>query len=79
MRRLVPTTVAAAALTLPLAVPAGAGARTEWVCDPPGANTPPVTFVSAADAAFHGIDQANKKAGKVFGEQFGEQCDVVSR
>jgi hypothetical protein len=37
----------------------------------------PVTFVSAADAALHGITQANSKAGVVFNQQFGEVCDVV--
>jgi hypothetical protein len=57
-----------------LALPAGAGARTLWVCDVPGEGT--VTFVSAADAALHGITQANAKAGVVFHSQFGESCHV---
>ena len=74
MRRLVQTTAAAAVLAL--ALPAGAGARTNWVCEVPG-EIEPVTFVSAADAALHGITQANKKAGTVFSEKFGEDCDVV--
>jgi hypothetical protein len=76
MRRLVGTTVAAVVLTLPLALPAGAGARTNWVCEVPGEGT--VTFVSAADSALHGITQANAKAGAVFSNKFGEQCDVRS-
>jgi hypothetical protein len=75
MRRLVQTTVAAVVLTLPLALPAGAGARTNWVCDVPGEGT--VTFVSAADAAFDGISQANSRAGAVFNRLFDEDCDVV--
>ena len=75
MRRLVQTAVAAAVLTLPLALPAGAGARTNWVCDVPGEGT--VTFVSAADAAFDGLTQANKKAGAAFSRLFDEDCEVV--
>jgi hypothetical protein len=75
MRRLVPTTVAAVALTVPLALPAGAGARTNWVCDVPG-EPEPVIFVSAADAAYDGISKANSKAGAVFAEQFLESCTV---
>ena len=76
MRRLGQATVAAAVLAL--AVPAGAGARTNWVCDPPGEDTPPVTFVSAGDAALDGITRANSRAGAVFNRQFGEVCQVVS-
>jgi hypothetical protein len=78
MRRLVQTTAAAVVLALPLVLPAGAGARTNWVCDPPGENTPPVIFVSAADRALDGITQANSKAGAVFNRQFGEVCHVES-
>jgi hypothetical protein len=74
MRRLVPTTVAA--VVVALALPAGAGARTNWVCDVPGEG--PVVFVSAADAALDGITQANRKAGAVFDRQFGETCEVES-
>jgi hypothetical protein len=77
MRRLVTTMVAAVALTLALALPAGAGARTNWVCEVPG-EPEPVTFVSAGNAAIHGITRANEKAGEVFATQFGEDCDVVS-
>ena len=78
MRRLVQTSVAAVVLAVPLVLPAGAGARTNWVCDPPGEDTPPVVFVSAADAALDGITQANRKAGAVFNRQFGESCEVES-
>jgi hypothetical protein len=46
------------------------------VCEVPGEGS--VTFVSAADAARHGITLANEKAGAVFNSQFGEACTVVS-
>ena len=75
MRRLVPTTVAAVVVALPLALPAAAGARTNWVCDVPG-EPEPVTFVSAGDRALHGITQANTRAGAVFARQFDEACEV---
>jgi ABC-type sugar transport system substrate-binding protein len=74
MGRSVKAVVAAVALTVTLALPAAAGARTKWVCDVPGVGT--VTFVSAADAARHGIEQANSTAGVVFHDQFGEECHV---
>jgi hypothetical protein len=68
--------VAAIAVTLALALPAGAGARTIWRCQVPG--TPvPVDFVSAADAADHGINTANNHAGATFSRNFGEECIVV--
>jgi hypothetical protein len=76
MSRLIAAIVAVAAITLVLALPAGAGARTNWVCEVPGEGS--VTFVSAADAALHGITQANGKAGAVFATQFDESCTVVS-
>jgi hypothetical protein len=76
MSRLIAVIVAVAAVTLVLALPAGAGARTNWICDVPGEGS--VTFVSAADAALHGITQANRKAGAVFAAQFGESCTVTS-
>jgi hypothetical protein len=66
--------LASTALTLTLVFPAGAGADTKWVCDVPGEGL--VTFVSAADAARHGIEQANSKAGVVFNMRFGEVCHV---
>jgi hypothetical protein len=59
-----------------LALSGQASARTLWVCDVPNEGT--VTFVSAADAALHGIDTANSKAGTVFHTQFGETCHVES-
>jgi hypothetical protein len=76
MRRLITAIVATAAITLTLAFPMGAVARTNWVCEVPGEGS--VTFVSAADAARHGITLANEKAGAVFNSQFGEVCTVVS-
>jgi hypothetical protein len=75
MRRLVQAPVAA--VVLALAFPAGAGARTNWVCAVPG-EPEPVVFVSAADRALDGITQANRKAGAVFNRQFGETCEVES-
>ena len=68
--------VAALAMAAALALSAQASARTLWVCDVAGQGT--VTFVSAADAARHGIDTANTKAGTVFHDQFGEVCRVES-
>jgi hypothetical protein len=72
MQRALMAMVAAVALVLALTFPAGAGARTEWVCVVDGE---PVVFVSAADAARHGIETANSKAGVVF-QKFGEVCSV---
>jgi hypothetical protein len=66
----------AVALALIVALPASAGASTKWVCDVPGEGL--VTFVTAADAARHGIDTANSKAGVVFHDRFGEVCHVES-
>jgi hypothetical protein len=65
-------------LTLMLALPAqGATVKSvKWVCDVPGEGL--VTFVSAPGAALHGITRANAAAGKVFFDQFGEVCTVVS-
>ena len=74
MRRRVQTTAAAVVLALPLALPAAAGARTEWVCFVPGEGF--VTFVSAGGPAAHGLTKANAKAGEVFREKFGETCTV---
>jgi hypothetical protein len=73
MKRPVKAMVSAIAITLTLALPAGAGAETKWVCVVNGES---VTFVSAAEAARHGIDQANSRAGVVFHDQFGEECHV---
>ena len=73
MKRLMKCVVAASALTLVLALPTGAQARTLWVCQVPG-EPEPVIFVSAADRAFNGISRANEKAGPTFARQFGEEC-----
>jgi hypothetical protein len=73
MLRLVTAMAGAVALMLALAFPAGAGATTEWVCVVEGE---PVIFVTAADAAHHGITTANSKAGVVFHDNFGEDCHV---
>lgn len=61
------------ALLLALALPGGAGADTKWVCIVEGER---VVFVTAADAADHGIRQANARAGQVFQDRFGEICHV---
>jgi hypothetical protein len=45
MQRFITGVIAAGALTVALAFPAGAGARTEWVCVVDGE---PVVFVSGA-------------------------------
>lgn len=76
MNKQVRASVAALAIAVPLGLSAPASARTLWVCDVPSEGT--VTFVSAADAARHGIDTANTKAGTVFHDQFGETCHVES-
>jgi hypothetical protein len=74
MKLPVKAALATTVLTLTLAFPAGAGANTNWVCEVPGEGT--VTFVSAADAARYGIEQANSRAGVVFNKRFGEVCHV---
>jgi hypothetical protein len=76
MNKQVRVGVAAFAVVGALVLSAQASARTLWVCDVPGEGT--VTFVSAADAARHGIDTANTRAGTVFHDQFGETCQVDS-
>jgi hypothetical protein len=76
MNRQVRVGVATLAIAVPLALSAPASARTLWVCDVRNVGT--VTFVSAADAAQHGIDTANARAGTVFHDQFGETCRVES-
>ena len=68
--------IASLAIALPLALTAKASAATRWVCDVPGEG--PVVFVTAADAARHGIDTANARAGVVFHDRFGETCHVES-
>ncbi len=74
MKLPVKAALATTVLTLTLPFPAGAGANTNWVCEVPGEGT--VTFVSAADAARYGIEQANSRAGVVFNKRFGEVCHV---
>jgi len=68
--------IATIAIAVPLALTANASANTLWVCDVPNVGT--VVFVTAADAARHGIDTANARAGMVFHDQFGETCHVES-
>ena len=46
-----------------------------WVCQLEDGQV--VTFVTAAEAARFGIEQANSKAGVVFATQFGEDCHVA--
>ena len=72
MQRFIMGLIATGALAVAFAFPSAAGARTEWVCVVDGQ---PVVFVSAADAARHGIETANSKAGVVF-QKFGESCSV---
>jgi hypothetical protein len=78
MKRLL--VVAACAAVLVGAGASGAQAKppdtVQWVCDVPD-ETEPVVFVTAAEAARHGIDIANNKAGQVFHDQFGEVCAVL--
>jgi hypothetical protein len=79
VKRPVKAMVAAIALILTLAVTAPVGAQTgavKWVCTVDGVD---VTFVSAPEAALHGITQADSRAGVVFETQFGEEnCHVES-
>jgi hypothetical protein len=76
MKRLLGTVVAAIVLTLTLIIPAHAGVpRTAyWVCEVPDVGR--VVFVTAAEAARHGIDTANAHAGQTFADRFGEECTV---
>ena len=76
MNRRLKGLVGTAAIALPLVLSAQASASTKWVCDVPGEGL--VTFVTAADAARHGIETANSRAGVVFHERFGETCHVES-
>jgi hypothetical protein len=68
--------VATIVLTLTLTVPAQAGIpRTViWRCVVPNVGT--VDFVTAAEAARHGIETANAHAGQTFADHFGEVCTV---
>jgi hypothetical protein len=75
MTRQLKASIGGIALVLAMAWPSSAGARVNWVCDVPGEGT--VVFVSAADAARHGLDTANAHAGQTFNRNFGEVCTVV--
>jgi hypothetical protein len=72
MRRFVISMAAASILMLGGAVPANASTR--WICNVPGEGD--VVFVTAADAAEHGLKTANAHAGQTFANQFGEECRV---
>jgi hypothetical protein len=74
--KLLGTVGAAIVLTLTPIIPAHAGVpRTvRWVCDVPDVGS--VVFVTAAEAARHGIDTANAHAGQTFADRFGEECTV---
>jgi hypothetical protein len=76
MSKSIKVAVAGAVLTIAVALPASAGVTksVRWVCDVPGEGL--VTFVSAPEAARHGIDTANTTAGQVFLNNFGEVCTV---
>src|SRR5690349_10847019 len=76
MKRSMKAVVAAAVVSLPCVVTAPASASTQWICTVP--NVGDVVFVTAADAARHGIDTADAHAGQTFKDRFGEQCRVVS-
>jgi hypothetical protein len=77
MKRITFASFAALCLSMSLAAPAIAGqARTViWRCDVPEEGL--VDFVTVAEAARHGIEQANTRAGAVFANQFGESCTVA--
>jgi hypothetical protein len=68
--------IAAVTVSLSVVLSAQASASTKWVCDVP--NEGLVVFVTAADAARHGIDTANSTAGTTFHDRFGEVCHVES-
>ena len=75
-RSIIRAAFATVVLLSPVVFSSNASASTRWVCDVPGEGL--VTFVTAADAARHGIDTANSKAGVVFHDHFGETCHVES-
>ena len=76
MNKPIKVAVAGVVFTLALALPAQAVVTrsVQWECDVPGEGL--VTFVSAPEAARHGITTANAKAGQVFLDNFGEVCTV---
>jgi len=73
MKRLIVLFVVAMTSAIVLSVPAHASVR--WICDVPSEGE--VTFVTAADAAAHGIRTANAHAGQTFHLRFGEVCRVA--
>jgi hypothetical protein len=75
-RSIIRAAIATLVLVLPVILSPKASAETRWVCDVPGEGL--VTFVTAASAARHGIDTANRTAGVVFHDRFGETCHVES-
>ena len=77
MNQVIRTAAVAMMLTLSFAIPALAtpSSTVSWVCDVPGEG--PVTFVTAGEAARHGINTANNHAGQTFFDRFGEVCTVV--
>jgi hypothetical protein len=75
MKRSTYSSVVALAVASFLAVSAPAGASTKWICEVPDVGQ--VTFVTAADAARHGIETANSRAGTTFSLRFGESCFVA--
>jgi len=76
MRRVRFAMVGTAILSLSLvpAALAGQARSVLWVCDVPREGL--VTFVTAAEAARHGIDTADAHAGQTFNLRFGEVCTV---
>jgi hypothetical protein len=68
--------IAAVTISLSLTLSAQASASTRWVCDVPAEGL--VVFVTAANAARHGIDTGNSTAGVTFHDRFGEVCHVES-
>jgi hypothetical protein len=76
MKRRLAGLIGGITLVLAVALPSSADANVNWVCDVPGEGT--VVFVSAADAARHGLDTANAHAGQTFNRNFGEVCTVVA-
>jgi hypothetical protein len=76
MKRLLGTVVVATTLAAAASLPAQAAQprSVHWVCDVPGEGL--VTFVTAAEAARHGIETANAHAGQTFLNNFGEVCTV---
>ena len=75
MKRRLKALIGGVGLVLAVALPSSAGANVNWLCDVPGEGT--VVFVSAADAARHGLVTANAHAGQTFNRNFGKSFCVV--